>query len=177
QWAVVQLDDDRPLEQLHDGLAAALPAACCLRRVVALPLRAKPHPCRVVFELELEPQHAAQAAPRIAELLAAERLVVERTYGPDKPTRAVDIRPYIETITLDGRRLSMRLTFVQQRTARPSEVLTVLYLPASTYANHLRQVEVEWDMALAGPPHRPPGAERNNVDREENRCSQTKEDA
>jgi radical SAM-linked protein len=176
QWAVVQVTGDLPLERLHDSLAATLPAACGLRRVVALPAGTRPHPCRVVFEIELERRDAAQAAARIAELLEAETLTVERVYGPDRPPRTVDIRPYIETIALDGCRLSLHLVFVHQRTARPSEVLTVLYLPAPTYSHCVRQVQVEWNMALAGP-HWPPSAERNNVDREENRDAQTKDNA
>ena len=175
QWAVVQLSEARPLEQLHDRLAASLPAACRLRRVVALPPRASPHPRRIAFELELERQHAAQAARRIKELLAAESLIVERTYGPDKPARAIDIRPYIETITLDDRALAMRLKFINQRSARPTEILTALDLPASAYDHRVRQVEVEWDMALADPPRRPPSAERNNVGHEESGYTQTKE--
>jgi radical SAM-linked protein len=175
QWAVVQLSETPPLEQLQDRLAASLPAACHLQGVVALPPRASPHPRRVAFELELERQHAAQAAPRIKELLAAESLIVERTYGPDKPARAIDIRPYLETITLDGRTLAMRLTFVKQRSARPTEVLTVLDLPASAYNHRVRQVAVEWDMALADPPRRPASAERNNVGQERSGYTQTKE--
>jgi radical SAM-linked protein len=174
QWVVVQLDEDRPLEQLHGSLAAALPGACRLRRVVALPARTKLHPCRVAFELELEREHAAGVAARITKLMAEETLLVERAYGPDKPAGVIDIRPYIETIILDGRKLTMRLAFVQRRTARPSEVLTVLHLPATAYDHRVRQVEVEWNMALGGLEQWPPGAERNNVGREEDRCAQTK---
>lgn len=175
QWAVVQLDDAPPLERLHDSLEAALPAACSLRRVVALPPRAKPHPRRVVFELELEARDARQVTPRIARMLAAEELIVERTYGPERPAGRIDIRPFIETITLDGCKLSLRLVFVQQRTARPSEVLKVLCLPVDACSQRVRQVEVEWDMALGGPACRPPGAERNDVGQEENRYAQAKD--
>jgi radical SAM-linked protein len=174
QCAVVRLDEPRALEWLAERLAAELPAACRLRCVSALPPRAKLAPRRVVFAVALEPRHAAEATPRIPEVLAAETLTVERDAGPDRPPRIVDIRPYIETITLADHTLSMRLVFGQRRTARPSEVLKVLRLPATVYHDRFRQVEVEWNMALAGPNYRPPGPERNNVVQEENRYSQTK---
>jgi radical SAM-linked protein len=177
QWAVVRLNQTHPLADLHDSLAAVLPAACRLRQVAALPTRAMPRPSRVVFETRLEPPDADAAALRIAAVLTAETLPVERAYGPNKPSRVVDIRPYIETITLAGCRLSMRLVFVHQRTARPSEVVTALNLPTSIYNHRLRQVEVAWDMALAGPTQGLPGAERNNVGPEESRHAKTKSDA
>lgn len=145
-----------------------------MRHVVALPARAKLHPCRVAFEVELERAHTAEAAARITKLMAEETLIVERAYGPDRPAGVIDIRPYIETIILDGRKLTMRLTFVQQRTARPSEVLTVLHLPAAAYDHRIRQVEVEWNMALGGLEQWPPGAERNKVGREEENRAQAK---
>lgn len=174
EWAVVELCETRPVELLHDSLAAVLPAKCRLRQVVTLPSRAKPHPRRVVFTIDLEPEHATIAESRIADLPAAETLTVDRAYGPGKPTRAIDIRPYIEKVTLDGRTLSMRLAFVDQRTARPSEVLTALTLPASAYDHRWRQVEVEWDIVLAGPSHWPPDTERKYIAHEEDGYTQTK---
>jgi len=167
EWALVELNEPRPAEQLHQSLAAALPAACRLQRVITLTTQAKLHPRRVVYHVELEPEHAACAAPRVAELLAAESLAVERTYGPGKPSRAIDIRPYIETVTLDDRTLAMRLVFADQRTARPIEVLAALNLPATRYSHRVQRVEVEWNIELAGPIARPASTERKHVGQEE----------
>jgi radical SAM-linked protein len=174
EWAVVELSERCPTGPLYRSLAAALPAGCRLQRVVALTNRAKPQPRRTVYDIELEAEHAVQAGPRIAGLLAAERLDVERTYGPGKPPRAINIRPYIETVTLGDRTLSMRLTFVRQRTARPTEVLTKLRLPADAYKHRVRRVEVEWNIGLAGQAAWPASPERNNVGQEES-CNEQRQ--
>jgi radical SAM-linked protein len=150
EWAFVELSESRAAEQLHGDLAAALPAGCHLQRVLTLTDRAKPQPHCTACAVELEAEHAAQVGGRIAALLAAERLMVERTYGPGKPSRVINIRPYIETITLGDRTLSMRLVFADQRTARPTEVLTTLRLPVDAYKHRVRRVEVEWNIELAG---------------------------
>ena len=173
EWAVVRLSEIPPVKQLYDRLAEVLPPGCVLQRVLVLPPRTKPHPRKVVYEIEVDGPHAELIAPRIRPLLDSEELVVERTYGPNKPSRMVDIRPLIETVTLDGHTLTMQLVFVDQSTARPVEVLTALSLPAETYHHRVRQVEVEWDIALAESPPGHSGMERNNVGQEENSHAQT----
>ncbi len=176
EWAVVELGERCPTGPLYRSLVAALPAGCRLQRVVALTNRARPQPRRTVYDIELEAEHAAQARPRIAGLLAAERLDVERTYGPGKPSRAINIRPYIETVTLGDRTLSMRLAFVGQRTARPTEVLTALRLPVNAYKHRVRRVQVEWNIGFAGHTTWPASTERNNVGQEETCNGQTQEE-
>jgi radical SAM-linked protein len=175
EWAIAELTEPRAAAQLRQSLAAALPPACRLQRVMPLTTRAKPQPRRAIYRVELGPDHAAQIGPRIAAVLAAETLSVERDYGPGKPTRPVDIRPYIETLTFRDCTLSMRLAFVGQRTARPTEVLTALNLPAGAYYHGVRRVEVEWNIGLAGRVPWPASTERNNVDQRESGNAQKQE--
>ena len=167
EWAVVVLNESRATERLQRSLAAALPSGCCLQRVVTLATRATPHAQRARYTVELDPADTRGIQPRIEELLRAVTLDIERGYGAKKPSRAINIRPYIETVTLDGRTLSMQLTFTGQRTARPIELLTALSLPSTEYGHRIRRVQVEWDIELAGPTGRSPSAERNNVGQEE----------
>lgn len=167
ELAIVELSEARGAAPLHQSLAAALPPACRLQCVTALAAPAKPHPRRALYAVELEPEHAAQAGPRIAAVLGAEKLTVERHTGPGKTPRNIDIHPCIEILTLDGHRLSMWLTFVEGRTARPTEVLTALQLPGTGYSHRVQRVEVEWDIELAGPRKRSASVERKNVGQEE----------
>lgn len=166
QWALVELNESRPAEQLQQSLAVVLPPAYRLTRVVTLTTRAKPHPRRALYAVELQPEHVAQTCQRIAELLTAETCTIERSYAPGKPARAIDIRPYIENVTLSDRTLSARLTFQGQRSARPGEVLTALALPPGEYAHRVRRVAVDWNIELASPTVSPASAERNNVGQE-----------
>ncbi|MFQ5805304.1 MAG: TIGR03936 family radical SAM-associated protein [Phycisphaerae bacterium] len=176
EWAIVELSEPCAVEQLRQNLAAALPPACCLQCVVEVTTRAMPQPRRVHYNVELEPEHAAQAGRRIAGLLAAETVTVERTYGPGKPPRAIDIRLYIETVILSDRTLSVQLAFVDRRTARPTEVLTALSLPAGAYNHRVRRVEVEWDTALTGATPWPVGPERKHVGQQEDCKAQTQKE-
>jgi len=163
EWAIVELNESHPVEQLRQRLAAALPPACRLHDVVMPAPRAKPHPRRALYAVALAGKHVAQARERILELLAAETCVVERDHGPGKPTRMIDIRPHIETVTLDDCTLQMRLNFREQRGVRPTEVMTALKLPATTYGHHVCRVEVEWDIELADEETNPASVERKNV--------------
>jgi len=167
ELAVVELSEPVSCEQLKHSLAAALPEACRPLRVERMTTHARPHPRRMRCVVELNTEHTARLAPRIAELQAAEKIDIERSYGPGKPDRTIDIRPYIEKVTLASRKLVLDLAFIDQRTARPTEVLTKLHLPAETYAHRVRRVEVEWDIELAGRTTDPAGMERNHVGQEE----------
>lgn len=160
QWALADLHEPRPAAELHAALAAALPAGCTLQRVLAPGPRATPHARRVRYTLALAPELAAAVGPRIAGLLACETLPVQRDYGPGRARRPVDIRPYIETIELDGAELRLSLRCVAQRTARPSELLTELGLPPEAGLSGLRRGEIQWDIELAGPETGPATHER-----------------
>jgi len=172
QCAIVGLEQPRAARELFDSLAPALPAGCRLRRVTLLWRRVCPRPRRVDCVVALGGADIARAAEGIGSLLAAEAVRVTRASGPGQAPRCLDIRPYIESVTLDGCRLTMRLVFVDQQSARPTEILTALRLPADVYGHGVRRVEVEWDMALAGPQSWPAGTERNDVGHQESSDTQ-----
>ena len=149
QLAVVQTNAEVAAEELHDRLAAALPPGCRLVQVVAVPRKPKPHAVAATYTVQIEAGEAEQLGPRIAELLKAEQVVVDRTGKPGTPARAIDIRPFVEELRLDGRTLRMVLRIAQQQSARPSEILTRLDLALDMYAHRIRRVQVQWDIELS----------------------------
>jgi radical SAM-linked protein len=168
EFAVVEIDAPPDLQRLFDALAAELPVSARLLRIASLPTRAAPQPLRARYAVDLEPGHARDLAPALADLLASPALPTDRSAGPDKPARRIDLRPHIETITLAGNVLTMCLIFRDQRTARPGELLTILKLPAAEYEHRVRQLAVELDIAPERLPCWPPGMERITVDQETN---------
>jgi radical SAM-linked protein len=150
QWALVELREQRDPKALWDSLAASLPAQCRLRELVVPTADGTPHPLGVAYEVELDPPDAETVAPQVARVLACNQLKIQRAGGEGKPPRCLDIRPYIETLVLDGLVLRLGLRYVQQRTARPSEVITELDLDADAYNHRVRRTEVAWDMELSG---------------------------
>ena len=166
-WALIDLSEPRSPAELCEMLAGALPPNCTVRRVIAPAARITPHPQRVSYQLELTPAEGAQLERRIGELMAATQIRVMRRSGPNRPARPINIRPYIEDIVWDGQSLRMRLIYEQQRSARPSEILTVLGLAADRYNHRVRRTKVEWDIELTGPTQRPAAPERKRLDKEE----------
>jgi radical SAM-linked protein len=170
QLALVDLRAAGAPEELSASLAAALPADYRLVRVAALASRRVPRAQTACYEVELDAAEVDGLAPRIEGLLARPTLVVPRAYGPGRAPRPIDIRPYIEQLQLDGCRLRIVLHCGAQRTARPSEVITELGLPAAAYNGRLRRSEVHWDIELFGPDTGPAARERNCFDNQET-CS------
>jgi radical SAM-linked protein len=167
QLALVDLRLPRSGEELAASLRATLPAGCPLREVGSPPAGGSPQPQSVVYELALDGGDAAVLGPRLAALLAAESLPISREYGPGKPARPFDLRPFVETIVLDGLVLRYRLRFTEQRTARPSEVNQALGLSAADYNHRLRRAQVAWNWPSAGPAERPAPQERIGIGKAE----------
>jgi len=158
QLALVDLRAARTPDELAASLARTLPAGCVLQRVISPAPRVTPH--------ALRPEEAAVLGERGAALTARSTLPIERECGPGKPRRAIDIRPYIDRLELEGCRLRLELRFVQQRTARPSEILTELGL-AESCGQRLRRRAVQWDIELPGPSVGPALHERKPLDQED----------
>jgi len=149
QLAVVDLTAPRNAEELAEQLAPQMPGGCQLLRVIAPAPRATPHPRSAVYELALTAAEGSGLPERIERLLAAPAVIVDRESAPGRPTRPFDIRPYFEKLDWDGAHLRMQLAFVEQRTARPSEVIGQLGLTAGTFHHRVRRAEVLWDMDVA----------------------------
>ena len=171
ECATVVLNTAPPLRTLFETLDACLPADCALRYIAWHGRRTPPHPVRTVYAVPLRSEDARGAEAEITDLMTRQRIPVQREYGPDKPARTVDIRPYIETITLAADVLVMRLVFQEQRTARPGEILQALKLLDADYEYRVRRTAVEWDLAPDGSPCWPPVPERIKVDQEESCCT------
>lgn len=166
ELAVVDLWADPSAAELAAGLASALPAGCTLRHIVTLDPRCMPRARGVVYEVALAADDAARVAGGLPALAGAATLVVQRTADPRRPPRPVDIRTSIETLTLDGGHLHLHLRVENQRTARPSEILTLLGLPADAYAHRVRRTKVDWDMLPARPVIGPGALERTGLGEE-----------
>ncbi len=168
QWAIVDLSEPADAGRLAQQLAPTLPGGCRLHTVTLPPGRRTPHPIAAIYEVELDPADLAEAARHHADLLSAATVPVERHAAPGSPARQVDIRPYIESLSLAGAALRMTLRIEQQRTARPAEVLTALGLAGRRYQHRVRRIDILWDIELSAPPARAPDArEREHLGNQE----------
>lgn len=176
QVALVDLARLAHPQDLHDTLARQMPRTCVLHSVAIPASRKTPHAQVVAYELPIDAGDRARLPARVADLLARESAIVQRTFGPRRPAEPIDIRPYINSLELDGLVLRMELAFREQRTARPSEVITKLGLARDAYEHRLRRVHVQWDLELSGPSSRPVAHERKTLDYEEDNESERTQD-
>lgn len=152
ELAVIDLAGTADAETLRASLAGQMPADAPLHRVATPLPTGTPHPVTVDYAVDLTDEQVGPAAERLAQVLAADRLMIERQYGSGKRPRPIDVRPLIESVALEGSRLTMRLRYEQQGTARPGEVMQCLGLAADDCEHRIRRLRVEWDMQLEGAP-------------------------
>ncbi len=164
EWAMVTLAHAARAGWLAQTLADALPAGCRLVELLVLERRVRPQPACVTWLAELDADEAGIAHAGLDNLMMRDSALITRDFGPQRPTRQVEIRPCIDQIDLDGNHLRMRLRYIEQRTARPEEVLQVLGLPAGdVLKSRTRRVEILWKTPLAAAESWPPARERKHV--------------
>lgn len=163
QLAVVDLTQGAPASDLFRQLHAALPARCDLRSVALTTTRLMPHAYRMTYCVPLAPADAAVVAEGCAGFLATPRHVVSRSNRPGKPTQTLDIRPFVADVRLADDGLEMDLRIENQRSARPTEVLTALGLDAAAYEHRLLRRALHWNMDSTAPPAGRPACERTDL--------------
>lgn len=148
QLALVGLSEAQPTDALRDRLTAQLPSGLTLDRVLC-PINAKSlHPLEATYEVDLDAVDPAALESSMKRLLAQENLTIQRETRPGTPTRTVDIRPFVRSLSLQDATLAMTLHFEQQRTARPIELLAALGLDADAMTHRITLRSVRWDQDL-----------------------------
>lgn len=137
----LELNEERPAEQLLSDLRRHAPTG--LEIVSVEPLAEgspKPQVARVRLEMCVPAERQAAARENIARLMAETSHLVDR--GPEH--NAIDLRPYLEELTLDDGTLRMQLRVTRQGTGRPREVLVALELEdLELQGYHLTRTAVE----------------------------------
>ncbi|MBL8878313.1 MAG: DUF2344 domain-containing protein [Phycisphaerales bacterium] len=149
ELAVFELCERGDLASMARELIRQFPAGVEFKRAGWHP-RGTPHPARVTYRVDLNTP-VPGVEQRIAELLACTTLPVMRRGEPGSAARRIDIRGRIETIRASDSNLRMELTYVDQRTARPTEILELLGLDAGRCASRITREAIEWDTKLFDP--------------------------
>lgn len=147
QVALVDLSEAVEAQTLRARLAGQMPAKARLLAVASPVGRRTPHAVRVHYEIDLTPEDAAIAAERVAALLASPSRTVERVTRRRPAGQEIDVRSFVDSITLENRMVRMALRLDGQRTAKPTEIITELGLSADAYRCRVRRAQVDWDIA------------------------------
>lgn len=147
---VVTLSREVDPEDALRELAAQVPAGIRLREARIVQGGAGPRPQRVWYEVPVEDGPVIEAA--VAEWLGRSSVTVRRRVDERGTTRAVDIRRFVESMVVEKGRLILVLRVGPEGTARPSEVLEALGLPARELTHRIRRTRVEWSDVEPAPP-------------------------
>lgn len=162
ELALFDLTEPANLPQLVAALRGQLPAGAHLHRAGYHP-RSTPHPQRVIYRVEFDAVPADLTA-RITGVLAKSSLPVMRRGEPGSPARRLDIRAMIESISLRKTSLRMELNYVEQRSARPTEILELLDLDPREIGHRITRESIEWDTKLFDPADGIVNAEELNIE-------------
>ncbi len=153
QLAVIDLSEPREPSELLTSVAHALPQECSAQCVTPLDRKCLPQAQVAEYEVILDGSASDDLRQRVDGCLASETLLVSRDFGPGKPRKTIDIRPYIELIELQPTLLRLRLRIDNQQTGRPAELLTELGLDPQVMLPCTRRVAVQWNHMPAAENH------------------------
>jgi radical SAM-linked protein len=121
----LDLDEERTAQELEQLLSAQTPPGLVVESVEVRPAgSAKAYVERVTFALDIPAERQVELAGRITSWLAAKSQLVER----EKRKTPLDVRPFVEELSLADGILTMRLKVNPEGSARPREVLEALGL-------------------------------------------------
>ncbi len=88
---------------------------------------------------------AGRLENEIERVMASEHCMVERTSDPRKAARRVDVRPFLQSIRLEGGNLIVQHATGDAGSIRVEEILPLLGLRADDLAGPVRRVHVVWE--------------------------------
>lgn len=139
---VVELTEAVPPEDFVVRLAPQVPQGIGLRGAEPLADGDRRLPAEAAYVLPVLAEEVGDLARRAAQLLAAERVEVNRAIPKVRTTKTVDLRPYLVAIEVSGERLRWTQSITPTGTARPDEVLTALGLDARRHLPRLLRERV-----------------------------------
>lgn len=155
QWALVDLDAPLDAAHLEQTLRAQMPADASLLRVAAPVQRRMPRAVQMQCEIELTPGDAEAARARLDELLETRPRPIRRVTRRRPGGETFDLADYLLAAEIHATVLRLTLRIVQQRSAKPTEILTELGLRADAYRHRITRTQVEWDIAPDAAEHQP----------------------
>lgn len=164
EMLVVELSREMPADEALERLGQQVPEGISLPSVNLLPMSGTPQPSRAEYILPLAAEHFSLASLKAAELLASTSVKIERKQPKTGSVKRLDIRPYLETISLLEGQLRWTQAILPTGTVRPDEVLEALGLVAREHLHRLCRIKVWYDLPVTGPLISP------EVSRQEDHC-------
>ncbi len=149
----VESDDDMLCLWLKEGqttidaeaLKNALPAGIEIISAVTSEAKNIPEPISARYVMNVQKQKIDDGAKkRIADVLASDKVVVNRRTGEDSRTKPVDVRPFLEIIKAGPGEFTVDCKISAAGTIRVDEILGLLQLETADLIGPVRRTSVQW---------------------------------
>lgn len=81
---------------------------------------------------------------RMSEILNAATLPVERRGADARIVKKIDVRPYVDVISLKGAIVEFSLRYTERGTAKPSEIAALLGFDPNSINHRICRMEIQW---------------------------------
>ncbi len=142
--AVVQLSEPRDPDHIAPQLRAQLPEGASILGVQPLANCRQPELAFVTYELELGAETGVELPSIIRHFLDSDSVIIQRQdrLGQKKPP--LDVRPLVQEVGFENGTLTFLTRFLDNRTATPRDVLSVLSLPWEDLRHRMRRRNIGW---------------------------------
>ncbi len=142
--AAVHLSEPRDPDHIASRLRAQLPEGARILEVQPLENFRRPELVSVTYELELGADTSVDLPSIIRDFLDSNSVIIQRQdrLGQRKPP--LDVRPLVQDVGFENGTLTFLTRFVDNRTATPRDVLSVLSLPWEDLRHKTRRRNIGW---------------------------------
>lgn len=141
---VVELTSSVDPTEALQRLQAQMPQGIRLERTETLAGRRPPQAVRVRYRVNIPPTDPADAAARAASLLGSDPIPFQRKNPKTGASKSMDLRPFLEDLTVDADAIQMTFRVEKGATVRPVDLLEVLGMPAEHVNHRVHRLEIEW---------------------------------
>lgn len=149
----VESDDDLLCLRLAEGqtgidaeaLKAALPEGIEIISVKTSEANNIPEPISARYVMKVHEQKIDDAAKKcVTDVLASDKIVLNRRAGEDSRTKPVDVRPFLEAIKTEAGEFTVDCKISGAGTIRVNEILDLLHLKTADLTGPVRRTNVKY---------------------------------
>jgi hypothetical protein len=128
-----------------ESLKNAMPEGIEIISVKTSQAKNIPEPISATYVMKVQGKKIDDGVKKhITDLLAGDKIVVNRRAGEDSRTKSVDVRPFLEAIKAEPEGFTVDCKISPAGTIRIDEILSLLQLTTADLIGPVRRTSVQW---------------------------------
>ena len=129
----------------NEALKGELPDGIEIVSVETSQAKNVPEPISARYIMKVQEQKIDDGIRKhITDMLASDKVVVNRRTGEDSRTKPVDVRPFLEAIKAEAGEFTVDCKISQAGTIRVDEILGLLHLKTADLTGPVKRTGVQW---------------------------------